>query len=345
MSITTVTDPGHREALWELEAGFDRGAMLTVFGPCRVEYEGRAASSLSLGRRLVILKPDGAALVHTDEGREPVNWQPPGSRHRATVADGRLAVRSVRSSPDEELRVAFDRVERLAAYPVTGRRGVAVVGTESDLRDRVLREPSLIEPGFEPVATERQTDAGAVDVFGRDADGRPVAVELKRRRVGPDAVGQLARYVASLERADDVADPRGVLVAPSVTDRAADLLAEEGLEHVALDPPEAPLDAAVPSDAPETDDTTSDAPETGDDEASDTPASDGPSVVSDPGPGARTEQEDTSDAAGAESGGETDETGAESGDASNVTSGGPSGETGERSGGSSGETGETASGE
>jgi len=87
-----------------------------------------------------------------------------------------------------------------------------------------------------------------MDVFGVDADGTPVVVELKRRRVGPDAVGQLARYVRALREelgieandgeTDDADSPevRGILVAPSVTDRAAERLAERGFDHVALEP-------------------------------------------------------------------------------------------------------------
>ena len=235
--VTTTRTPTHREALWELESAFDRGALVTVFGPCTVEYEGRAASSLSEGRRLLVLKPDGTALVHTDEGREPVNWQPPGCQHRVAVRDGRLRVTSRRSSPAEELRVAFSRVEQVTAYEVTGARGVAVTGTESDLCEKLLAEPSLIEDGFEPLERERPTTAGAIDLFGRDEDGRPVAVELKRRRVGPDAVGQLGRYVTALEREEGLSDPRGVLVSPSVTERARELLSEEGLAHVAVEPP------------------------------------------------------------------------------------------------------------
>lgn len=239
---TVVHDPSHRAALWELEAAFDRGALVTVYGACTVEYDGRASSSLGEGRRLLVVKPDGTALVHTDEGHEPVNWQPPGSRHRAAVRDGRLRVRTERDSPDERLDVWFSTVDHLVAYPVSGRRSVAVDGTEADLRERVLAEPSLVAPGFTVAATERETDAGAVDVFGHDGDGRPTVVELKRRRVGPDAVGQLRRYVVAVERelaasATDEPTVRGVLVAPSVTDRAAELLTRAGFEHVAVDPP------------------------------------------------------------------------------------------------------------
>ncbi len=241
VNVTTLHDPGHRETLWELEAAFDRGDLVSVFGVCTVDYEGRAASSLGAGARLVVLKPDGTALVHTDEGRKPVNWQPPGCEHRAAVRDGRLRVRSVRTTPDETLDVRFSDVQHVAAYDVTGGRAVDVAGTEADLKARVLDEPSLVEPGFEPLETERETDAGPVDVFGRDADGNPVVVELKRRRVGPDAVGQLSRYVSAVGREEpDGTTVRGVLVAPSVTGRAAELLADEQLDHVAAEPPSEP---------------------------------------------------------------------------------------------------------
>jgi RecB family endonuclease NucS len=238
VSVTTLHRPAHRDALTALSAAFDRGEMVTVFGRCTVEYEGRAATSLGPGDRLVILKPDGTALVHTDEQRTPVNWQPPGSAHHAAIRDGRLRVRSERENPDERLDVHFAEVQQVSALPVTGGRAVEVHGSEEDLRQRVLDNPELVEPGFEPRATERETAAGPVDVFGHDAEKRPVVVELKRRRVGPDAAGQLARYVDALEReVPDGVEVRGILVAPSVTDRGLELLDDSGLSFVSLSPP------------------------------------------------------------------------------------------------------------
>ncbi|MFQ3475790.1 endonuclease NucS [Halonotius sp. F2-221B] len=255
MTATTVHQPTHREALWALEDAFERGDLITIFGRCTVEYDGRAASSLDPGRRLLILKPDGTALVHTDENQKPVNWQPPGSEHHAAVRDGHLRVRSVRTSPDETLDVHFETIEQLSAMAVSGRRDLSVTGSEADLRNALLDRPALIEAGFEPLATERPTDAGPIDLFGRDSNGRPVVVELKRRRVGPSAASQLQRYVAAIKREDgDNAAVRGILVAPSVTDRARRLLAEHGLEFVAVEPPSSDTDsgggdAVDPTDA------------------------------------------------------------------------------------------------
>ncbi|MFB6174235.1 MAG: endonuclease NucS [Halobacteriales archaeon] len=232
-----VADPGPEAAREHVAAAGERGEVCTVFGRCEVEYDGRAASYLGPGDRLVILKPDGSLLVHTDEQRTPVNWQPPGCEHEAAVRDGRLEIVSRRDSPEERIEIRFDAAHRVAALDMADESELELRGSHEDLRERVLSDPDLVEAGFRPLATERDTDAGAIDIYGEDADGDPVAVELKRRRVGPDAVGQLDRYVDALERdLHDGATVRGVLVAPSVTDRAADLLAERGLAFVSLVP-------------------------------------------------------------------------------------------------------------
>jgi len=236
-AVETLSYPAADTANDLVSRAIDRGAMVTLFGRCTVEYDGRAASSLGPGDRHVTLKPDGAALVHTDEGQQPVNWQPPGCDHSVTVTDGRLEVHSERTTPTETLDIAFGTVAHAAAFDMSDPEELAVTGTESDLRDRILDAPALVEEGFTPLATERETPAGAVDIYGEDAAGRTVVVELKRRRVGPDAVGQLDRYVGALERSlhADTAI-RGILVAPSVTDRARQLLAKKGLEFVSLEP-------------------------------------------------------------------------------------------------------------
>jgi RecB family endonuclease NucS len=235
--VHTLAGPDPAAAASLVAGAVDRGELVTVFGRCTVEYEGRASSSLGPGDRHVMAKPDGTLLVHTDTGQQPVNWQPPGSTVSAAAVDGSLRLRATRTSPDEELVVWFGSVGQLSTFVPVDEADRTLSGTEADLRERVLAEPDLVEPGFRPLATERDTAAGAVDVYGEDREGRTVVLELKRRRVGPDAVGQLSRYVDALARelhADT--ELRGILVAPSLTDRARDLLAERGLEFVALTP-------------------------------------------------------------------------------------------------------------
>jgi RecB family endonuclease NucS len=233
----TVHRPDAKRARDLATDGIDRQAVVTLFGRCTVDYDGRAASTLGPGDRLVVLKPDGTTLVHTDEGQQPVNWQPPGCAHEVSTDDGALVLRSERSTPEELLVVRFESLDHAGAFAGSDPSDLDLVGTEADLKDRILDDPTLVETGFEPRATERETPAGAVDIYGEDSDGNAVVVELKRRRVGPDAVGQLTRYVDALERdLHAETDVRGILVAPSVTDRARRLLAERGLEFVSLEP-------------------------------------------------------------------------------------------------------------
>lgn len=215
-----------------MSEGIDQGDVITLVGQCEVDYDGRTSSYLALGDRLVVLKPDGTLLVHQPEQREPVNWQPPGCTHPVRVTDNQLSVHSVRSNPKETVTIVFHDVYQVSTLALADDREINLMGSEEDLRQRILEEPSLVEDGFQP----RATRAGAVDIYGVDATGTPVIVELKRRRVGPDAVGQLSRYVeaAANERADKVV--RGILVAPSVTDRAQRLLAEKELEFISVEP-------------------------------------------------------------------------------------------------------------
>ncbi|WP_259372679.1 endonuclease NucS [Natranaeroarchaeum sulfidigenes] len=235
--IRTNVDPSLREAAEIIDDGFRGDRLVTAFGRCTVDYDGRASSTLGLGDRHVMCKPDGSILVHTDEGQQPVNWQPPGCTHEVSTEGDRVVLESERSTPAERLVVEFERVGQVSTFAVDDATELSLDGTEEDLRNRILDDPELVEQGFTPLATERETAAGAIDIFGEDADGRTVAVELKRKRVGPDAVGQLDRYVDALRRdLHDDADIRGILVSPSVTDRAADLLERNGLEFVSLTP-------------------------------------------------------------------------------------------------------------
>lgn len=236
-AVRARTDPSVETALSIVDDGLDSDAVVTIFGRCAVEYDGRASSTLGPGDRHLMCKPDGTVLVHTDEGHQPVNWQPPGCTHEVSIDGGDLELASYRENPEEELVVRFQRVAHVATFEGTDPEELSLSGTEEDLRQRVLDDPELIETGFTPLATERETPAGAVDVYGEDETGQAVVVELKRRRVGPDAVGQLARYVEALQRdLHAEAGVRGILVAPSVTDRARSLLAERGLEFVSLEP-------------------------------------------------------------------------------------------------------------
>lgn len=227
-----LADPSPTEAADALREA--DGRAVALYGACELVYDGRATSTLPAGRRHVLRKPDGTLLAHAATGHQPVNWLASGAILDISVEDDELLLRGERDG--ETLDCRFTHLSHVSLLPLDD-ADAEVSGTEEDLRERVLADPSLISEGFRPLATERDTAAGPVDVYGEDADGTRVVVELKRRRVGPDAASQLDRYVDALRR-DLHADAavRGVLVAPSVTDRARQLLAEADHDFVPLSP-------------------------------------------------------------------------------------------------------------
>mgnify|MGYP000435654584 FL=1 len=98
-----------------------------------------------------------------------------------------------------------------------------------------MQDPEVIEEGFRALETERESDYGRIDVFGRDSEANHVILEPKRMRVGPDAVDQLQRYVNDY-RERGYENVRGMLVSPSVTDSAQERLEDKGFEHMELEP-------------------------------------------------------------------------------------------------------------
>ena len=188
--------------------------------------------TLARGRRHVLVKPDGAVVVHDETGHRPRVTQPSAPRRTVEATETEVVLTATHSGTT--LVVSFVSIQYLG---VAGDTPATPAATEAALRTLVLETPSVIEPGFQPLATERQTSAGPVDIYGEDAAGRTVVLELKRQRAGPAAVSQLGRYVSALrEELHADATVRGILVAPSVTDRAHRQLARDGLEFVACSP-------------------------------------------------------------------------------------------------------------
>lgn len=243
--VSPLADPDLETAVATVTEGLGSGALLTVTGRCVVSFTrsggGVADGELGPGDRTAVCKPDGTTLVHGPTGYRPAAWRPAGADVSATLAgvdeDGDPALVLTATDDDGHLEARFTAVGAVTARPVERRGTRSVSGTETDLRERVLAEPALVEAGFTPLATERTTPAGPVDIYGEDRDGVPVAVELKTGRAGPDAVAQLARYVDALTDTGP-ADRRvrGILVAAGVTPRARRLLAERGLTHSTVHP-------------------------------------------------------------------------------------------------------------
>ena len=86
----------------------------------------------------------------------------------------------------------------------------------------------MLGDGLVLVRREYPTDIGPVDLLCRDADGRAIAIEVKRRGE-IDGVEQLARYVERLDRDSELRPVRGMFVAQVVRPQARTLAEARGL--------------------------------------------------------------------------------------------------------------------
>ncbi len=215
------------------ELGLNRRCLLAV-GRCQVAYQGRASSTLADGDRVLVVKADGTLLIHTPRGLKPVNWQPPGCAFSVIESDNLVILQARRTQPAETVRVEFRALELLGTTLLDDDTVLDLRGTEFDIRDALRARPELVEPGFRPWERERITERGPMDLYGEDAAGRRVVIEVKRVAAGIAEATQLWRYVEK-ERTKRGVGVRGILVAPSASERALALLRDHGLEFRAID--------------------------------------------------------------------------------------------------------------
>lgn len=119
----------------------------------------------------------------------------------------------------------------LQAFSLRGDTGFVLSGTEADMRRILRRQPHLIEPGLIILEEELPTNAGTLDLYGRDENGSFVVIELKRGKATHEAVHQLARYTEQVKALQpEGTRVRGLLVAPDATGPALKKLVALGLE-------------------------------------------------------------------------------------------------------------------
>ena len=246
MKYKILEKPGCEDAYDLIQDALRKKATIIIFACCKVSYEGRALSELNWGERIIMIKPDGAFLIHQEKKVEPVNWQPPKSRTRAYIKNDNLFLESHRRSPKELLTVEVKKIQFISYANMEDYEELEQAGYEKDMSDMIMEKPHLIEEGFTPTTREYSVEHGFIDILGKDSDGNLMILELKCRKAGVSAVKQIRRYLTDFENTEnkelkghnsEKQKIRGLLVAPSIGDDALELLEEEGIEFVAVEPP------------------------------------------------------------------------------------------------------------
>ena len=178
-----------------------------------------------------MVKADGSISIHADScgGYKPLNWMlPPCQLHEA--ADRWV----VKSGKGETLTVIIEEIVTDMSHDLGTEPGLIKDGVESELQRLLAAAPESIEAGMTLVSREYRTDIGPVDLLCRDAEGRAVAVEVKRR-ANMDAVEQVVRYRERLELDSRLRPVRAMVVAQQVSPQARVLAAAREIGWVEVD--------------------------------------------------------------------------------------------------------------
>ena len=232
---TVRVNPTLNQAKELIERAFAQRNTLIVAGNCRVRYTGRAASTLEPGERMLMVKSDGALLVHRPVGYEPVNWQPAGSIFHVETKNDTLEIHGIRQKPRESVKITFDAIFMVSSLTLADAGEFMLYASEDDMHRAVLLKPELLEEGFKPISWEKKVEPGFVDIYGEDKYGRLVIVEVKRKTATKEAALQLAKYVEPI-KAKVNRDVRAILAAPSLGRDVQRMLVTMGLEYKELDP-------------------------------------------------------------------------------------------------------------
>jgi RecB family endonuclease NucS len=201
-----------------------------VIATCSVRYEGRLRAELPEATRLLMVKADGSVSIHSDDrAYKPLNWM----SCPCTLVE-RGAEWIVRNPKGETLTITLTEVHSDVSHALGVDPGLTKDGVEAHLQELLAANPHVIEDGLRLVKREYPTDIGPVDLLCRDAEGRAVAVEIKR--IGEiNAVDQLSRYLERLARDSRLDGLRGVLVASAIKPQASVLARDRGIACVEVD--------------------------------------------------------------------------------------------------------------
>jgi endonuclease len=182
-----------------------------------------------------MVKADGSVLVHSDGGSyKPLNWMSPPCRVAEGVSEDGVPEWLVTGRDGDTLRILLAEVLHDSDHDLGVDPGLQKDGVERHLQEMLAEHPSALGDGLTLVRREFPTAIGPVDLMCRDAAGRSVAVEIKRRGE-IDGVEQLTRYLELLNRDPALRPVRGVLAAQAIKPQARVLAEDRGIECVVVD--------------------------------------------------------------------------------------------------------------
>ena len=208
-----------------LKQALAKGLVVIVNAKCSIEYNGRASSQASEAWRIIMIKPDGSLLIHTNEGYQPLNWQPPGSK----IYFEENQILAIRRNPKETLRIMLHEIAWIETA-IANEGEFTLHGSHEDVKKLVIENLAKVTncPSVRLVGTEVPLNGHGIADIVAECDENKIIIEVKRGIVDLNAVSQLKRYVNAVPEA------KGVLVGVWYTNGAFNLAKEFGFRTVEL---------------------------------------------------------------------------------------------------------------
>ncbi len=198
-----------------------------------------------MANRLILVKADGSVSIHADDRAfKPLNWMsPPCTLTTApapaeveAVADAEPLTElwTVTGKNGDTLQISIARIFHDSSHELGIDPGLQKDGVEAHLQELLAEHPHTFGHGWSLVRREYMTAIGPVDLLCRDAGGRYVAVEIKRRGE-IDGVEQLTRYLELMNRDPLLGEVKGVFAAQQIKPQAKVLAADRGISCLTVD--------------------------------------------------------------------------------------------------------------
>jgi RecB family endonuclease NucS len=181
-------------------------------------------------------------LVHSDSlSYKPLNWMSPPCTLAVMPPEQEQAEfgvteiwRVAQAKTADLLVISIHEIFHDSSHELGFDPGLSKDGTEAHLQKLLAEQIDILGEGFTFVRREYMTAIGPVDILARDAAGKSIAVEIKRRG-DIDGVEQLTRYLELMNRDPHLTPVTGVFAAQEIKPQARTLAEDRGIRCVLLD--------------------------------------------------------------------------------------------------------------
>lgn len=223
-----------RESANKIINAREAGKMIILCCHCSILYNGSVESNVKSAVRTIMIKPDNTLLVHSFKNYKPINWQTSNSEITIELnQNNELVITSINGG--DKLVVTCYEIHKSIHYEPPENDSKTIVGTENDMHDAIINNPSLVEEGLTELEHEKEISVGNIDIYAIDAENNPVIIEVKRRKAQRKHIDQLNRYVNGYMN-EYGEKARGVLVAPDITTSTKQAIKDSDYSFCQLEP-------------------------------------------------------------------------------------------------------------